>query len=169
VNSISRSFEDVVGEDMLFGCLEREISEARKHGTPLSLLLMELCGAHSVNETGGRTRDQLGLEVIRMLQNELGRGLFGRTAGNEFLLVLKGSGRCDATFIGKRLQSRVGQLNQQDQTARVSLSFGVAELGVNGEDVEDLLRVATMETHMNYASILAAGTLWLSSETLAMA
>ena len=187
MNSTSRSCDDrtfasmgalsekegvqgIISEDVLFRCLEHEISEAREHGTSLSLLLMELCGAHAVNEAGGRTRDQLVLEVIRTLQNDVGRrGLFGRTAGNEFLVVLKGCGRCDATFVGKRLQSTVSQLSQEDQFARMSLSFGVAELGVNGEDVEDLLRVATMETHMNNASLIAARTAWLSNETLAIA
>jgi diguanylate cyclase (GGDEF)-like protein len=165
-------FPDVVSGDTLFGYLEQELCEARDHGTPLSVLLMELYGSHLMNEGGGPTGDQIALEVIRMLQNDVGqRGFFGRTAGNEFLVVLKGCGRCDATIIGKRLQSKVGRLScegAQYQFARVSLSFGVAEFGVNGEDVDDLLRVATMETQMNTAPLLAAGTAWLSNENLAM-
>jgi diguanylate cyclase (GGDEF)-like protein len=140
----------IVGEDALYAQFAHALADSREQGTSLSILLLDLCGLRMANEVGGhRVGDQIVLELAKLLHDEVEDPVvIGRIAGSEFLVVLKGC-RSDVLFLGQRLQSKVGlfQLDvPPDRFARVSLSFGVAEFGVNGEELEDLLRVATMET-----------------------
>ena len=162
----------IVGEDQLEAQVVRLIADARKHGTLLSILLLDLCGLRMLNEVAGhRAGDQMVLELTRVLHNEVEEpGLLCRIGGSEFLVVLKGC-RSDAIILGQRLQREVGLFQidvPPDRHASASLSFGVAEFGVNGEELEDLLRVATMETLRSLAGLRRAETEWSFDEPLAM-
>ncbi len=110
--------------------LRQEVDRSRREATPVSVILVDLDHFKNVNDTFGHPAGDLVLkEVGAIFQNAVrSYDWVGRYGGEEFLLILPGSG-----FAGARL--RAEQLRLSVQTAfihdgerpiPVTASFGVA-------------------------------------------
>jgi diguanylate cyclase (GGDEF)-like protein len=153
----------------LYAHLDHELAVARERASGVTLLSFSLYGMRAVNEMYGyQTGDQVLVEVARQLQSVVSpRGFISRIAGIEFVCVLKDQSPAEAIRLGEKAQQQVRKLEVRvgaGQTARVGLSFGIAEYPVDGDNVNDLLQVSSAETRRNEQLCRKAGLLEVSPE-----
>ncbi|MBM64812.1 MAG: GGDEF domain-containing protein [Myxococcales bacterium] len=119
---------------VFFERLREEFSFARRHGTPLSLLMFDVDHFKSVNDTHGHA---VGDEVLRSmgaLLLELCRDedVVCRYGGEEFALVARGLDVGNAVAFAERIRRSVeGMVTPlpRGQELRVTVSIGVASTG----------------------------------------
>ncbi len=138
----------VANRRALSGRLTREIEIARSTGSPLSVLMIDLDHFKTVNDTQGHGR---GDDLLRALAAVLRKGVrprdvVARYGGDEFSVLLPGSGLRAAVFVGERLRQGVEKLDLRDADGKrlaITASFGVAEYNpVEHEGPEALLAQA---------------------------
>lgn len=131
--------ERAVRVDVLTGCesrraildrLESEVRQAHRHGTPLSVLYLDLDAFKEVNDRHGHAA---GDEVLRRFAALVGlhvreRDVLGRVGGDEFLLICPATTRDEADQLGRRLRAVRGI---------PAASIGVAELHGPEQDAVD--------------------------------
>jgi diguanylate cyclase (GGDEF)-like protein len=122
--------------------LQRELERYRRHGTPLSIALLDLDGFKGVNDRWGH---RAGDEVLRRVAHELIRAIRSldrcfRIGGDEFVLLLPDTpaagaqvvvARCSAAIRGARLAE-----------GSIGVSAGIAQAA--GESLEQLLERADL-------------------------
>ncbi len=122
------------------------LERSRRRRTPCAVAVFDLDLFKSVNDTWGH---EAGDAVLRHFA-ELARGqlagerhLLGRWGGEEFVLVLPGSGLSQALAVAERLRLALASspVRVGEQTIAVTTSVGVAEAGV-AEDLEQLVAAA---------------------------
>lgn len=106
-----------------FDCARREFEHARKFGSPMAFLLLDLDDFKKINDQYGH---QMGDQVLQRLAqcgaNALRRGdLFGRIGGEEFAALFPGCEQDVALQVAERLQREVQRLSFQHEGA----SFGI--------------------------------------------
>ena len=115
-----------------FECARREFEHARKFGSPLAFLLLDLDDFKKINDHYGH---QTGDDVLRRLahcgSNALRRGdLFGRIGGEEFAALFPGCEPDVALQVAERLQREVQRLGFQHEgtSFRITVSQGLTSL-----------------------------------------
>ncbi len=120
-----------------------EVDRARRYGTPLSLLVVDLDGLKAINDTRGH---RAGDEAIRTVARSIAESartndVAARVGGDEFAVLLPQTTRAEAVAAGRRIAGEVAR--REDQGASLSVSVGVAELdGARSASIEDLLAAA---------------------------
>ncbi len=125
---------------------ERWIRRARRLSVPAAILLVDIDHFKRVNDTYGHLA---GDELLAATASTLGQhvracDVLGRFGGEEFVAVLPGAGQQEACHIAERLRGRVRDIAVQARgaTVTVTVSIGVAALGVDGGDLFELLAAA---------------------------
>ncbi len=112
--------------------LRREISLARRHRTPLSLIIMDIDGLKQVNDKYGHaTGDQLIKAVVEALCGSLrDTDLVSRYGGDEFTILLNNTAPRGATVLAENIRKKIQSVACQfeDKTINVTVSMGVASL-----------------------------------------
>ena len=126
----------------LMEVLARERSRAERLGEPFSVCVIDIDHFKSVNDTLGHAA---GDAVLRHFAALAPRGLraidsFGRFGGEEFLLVLPGTGRSGALAAAERVRAAVegAAFPGVPPERRITLTAGVST-HVKGDDVNALL------------------------------
>ena len=124
--------------------LDAAVAEARRHGDPLSLVVLDVDRFRAVNEQHGHP---LGDEALRgiagQLRGAVRRGeLVGRIGGEEFAWVLPGATLDDARRAAERVRRAVEAAELLPGGARVTVSAGVCELAAAGGSAQRLLALA---------------------------
>ncbi len=90
---------------------EAEWQRAQREKRPLSLVVMDVDRLKEINDTFGHlVGDQALVKLADLMKNGMRRyDWVGRWGGDEFLLVLPGSGSHDAHDVGERLRQRFKQ------------------------------------------------------------
>jgi diguanylate cyclase (GGDEF)-like protein len=108
------------------------LAHAKRHGPPLSLLVLDLDHFKRVNDTYGHAAGDAVLVETAALVREVKRqdDLLCRYGGEEFLLILQGTSRPNAVTFAERLRERLAAhaVRTGRGTLRVTASIGVAEL-----------------------------------------
>ena len=126
--------------------LEREIIEAERHGSPLSLVMCDIDHFRLINDTFGH---QSGDEVLKAFGSLVKRrcrrsDMACRFGGEEFLVVFPGmpgtvavkwADKVRATIAGARVTKGVASL-------QVTASFGVATYPTHGHSWQELIAAA---------------------------
>ncbi len=137
--------------DALTGLLNRvaleeraslELTRARRHESPLSLIVLDIDRFKALNDSRGHP---VGDEVLRTIASSLRRetrevDAVARLGGDEFAALLPGATGEDAAMVAGRL---VGSLKTDAATGlNITLSVGVAEMSSRVETFETLWKAA---------------------------
>jgi diguanylate cyclase (GGDEF)-like protein len=119
--------------------LERQLAEARRTHSPLSLLMFDLDNFKRINDTYGH---QAGDQLLRLVSSTVRRcvrttDLAARIGGDEFAVLQPHTGRRDAEALARRLQRAIADLPSPIAT---TISTGVAALENDGQ--KDLIAEA---------------------------
>jgi diguanylate cyclase (GGDEF)-like protein len=110
--------------------LRQEVERSRREGSPLSVILVDLDHFKQVNDTFGHPSGDLVLQEIGAIFQSAVRSYdwVGRYGGEEFLLILPGSGFAGAHLRAEELRAAVqrAHIHDGERVIPVTASFGVA-------------------------------------------
>ncbi|MFN8495072.1 MAG: tetratricopeptide repeat-containing diguanylate cyclase [Caldilineaceae bacterium] len=149
------ALEDLATKDPLTGLFNRrhfftlatkQFTQALSYRRPLSVLLLDVDHFKLVNDTyGHRTGDQ----ALQSVAEQLRRGLrvtdiISRYAGDEFIILLPETDGEQAIQVAERLRFRIEaqELVASISPARITISFGVATLDAETQNLDELLEYA---------------------------
>lgn len=131
--------------------LEREVGKSHQDQSPLCVVMTDIDHFKLVNDTHGH---QMGDDVLKsfaqLLQsNSRGSDLVARFGGEEFTLVLPRTPMGNAYQIADRVRraldaSSMNQLDGKRPLAKVSASFGIAEIRENEDAAQLMFRADRM-------------------------
>ncbi len=117
--------------------LEREVELARRHGTPFSLLVMDLDRFKAINDRYGHAVGDQALRAVAAAITRVVRrtDMLFRYGGEEFVLLLSNTGEGGALLLAERIRRAVARRPLEVEGLRlpVTVSIGVASLRP-GED-----------------------------------
>ena len=137
--------------------LGEELRRAKRYGQCLTVVMCDIDYFKKVNDTWGhQAGDTVLVKIAEIMKGQLRSDvdIAGRYGGEEFLIVLPETPLRGGLLAVERLRSVIestaislspvigstGCLEAEDQTIRVSMSFGLAQFdSENGEDVESLI------------------------------
>lgn len=123
--------------------LRKELSRAAREPQPVSALMIDLDHFKRINDTWGHgAGDAVLCEMARRMQGAVrAYDTVGRYGGEEFLIVLPGCGRSDASTQAERVRQAVGEtpFRAGDQFLPVTCSIGVSSRNDPGEFDSDAL------------------------------
>jgi len=133
----------LVNRRVLNKWLNLEITRAREHTQPLSVLLFDLDLFKKVNDTYGHlTGDKVLQTFSRLLKRDLSNyNLIGRYGGEEFIAVLPGKDKTAAINIAERIRKNchtVETRGSENCIVSFTVSIGVAELH-DTDSIESLI------------------------------
>jgi diguanylate cyclase (GGDEF)-like protein len=130
----------------LFGeAFEKELNRARRYGLPLGLVVLDLHRFKEVNDKHGHPR---GDGVLRAAATTLKSALRTsdsafRIGGDEFALLLPQTDAAQALALSRRVETVFAEMLQPLQlSVSVSMDHGVATFPQDGEQADQLIRVA---------------------------
>ncbi|MFC2993615.1 sensor domain-containing diguanylate cyclase [Halomonas tibetensis] len=127
----------------LLARMEEEIARYARHGTPFSVVMIDLDHFKLVNDSHGHAAGDAVLQGLAALFKERLRDsdVAGRSGGEEFLLLLPGTDEAGARAIAETLRKAFSQMRFDDgkaSTFTVTLSAGVAEMRHRKERLQHL-------------------------------
>ena len=143
--TLELSFTDpltgVANRRQLFLWLEQEHSRSVRFGDPLSVLMIDLDLFKAVNDAHGHA---VGDVVLRAVAHALKRNvrkvdLVARYGGEEFCIVLPRIGKPEALEVADKLRRAVSAARMPSSDVAVTISVGVATLGIDADDVPGLV------------------------------
>ena len=125
---------------------EEAMRESRERGQTLAMLLIDLDGFKSINDSFGHATGDtlLKLASTRLHQQLRNSDLFARFSDDEFVVVLRDlSEPEDAGHVARKLLAALSEPLRKDHiTLKVSASIGIAMQAPELEDFDNLLRAA---------------------------
>ena len=154
VNELTLNLEHIsqaAHEDFLTGALNRrgmdealmqEFERADRHGTPLSLAMLDIDHFKKINDSLGHSAGDLALKHLVTVVKGVLRSTdkLARYGGEEFVIILPGTKRDDAVHVIAGVQRELTKkffLNNNDRVL-ITFSAGVAER-LPGEVVDEVL------------------------------
>jgi diguanylate cyclase (GGDEF)-like protein len=122
----------------------RAIAASRRHGRPLSLLIIDIDHFKHINDQFGHEAGDLALcRVVELIGAELrASDILARLGGEEFVVILADADEKSALVLAERIRERLCQAEFSISGWPVALqaSIGVGALGPEISDLESLLR-----------------------------
>lgn len=144
-NSTADSLTGLLNKRSLLQSLEPQVSRSRRYNNPLTVIVMQIDGFKVHSDEIKATIDQALTAVSFYLRDQMRWvDLVGRTADNEFTLILPETRVNDANTLVEKINNRLSQLSLPDApevTISVEAKFGVAEWE-KGDDTSLLLKKA---------------------------
>ncbi|HYI10972.1 MAG TPA: GGDEF domain-containing protein [Thermoanaerobaculia bacterium] len=146
----NRLLSEVSSRDALTGLYNRwfvvekidsELNRAQRHGSPMSLLMLDIDHFKRINDTWGHPAGDQVLQAIGKLLRESCRvyDIPGRYGGEEFCIVLPETKVGNTTVVAERIRQRLEntEMTCGDTSVVVTASIGIA--GMESADPADIL------------------------------
>jgi diguanylate cyclase (GGDEF)-like protein len=133
--------------------LGSELSFARRHGTSLSLLMLDIDHFKQVNDTWGHLAGDKSLEVLAgaLQQQVRAEDVVARYGGEEFIILVRNVGGAGTAILAERVRRTIEALRimWEGNTLRVTVSIGVAFTldGSGFEKAEAMIGVADLKLY----------------------
>ena len=150
-----KDLERMASEDPLTGAYNRralaefgrrEMARARRHGIPLSVILIDIDFFKKINDELGHAAGDLALiETVRRLRNTMrNEDYLGRMGGEEFLILLPDTDIQQAQVLAQRIQQDFASqpMTLNDQNRSITLSGGITLLSASDHIFDDMLKRA---------------------------
>jgi len=142
--TITDGLTQVANKRYLLDFLDREIARAIRFGRPLSVAMLDIDHFKLINDEYGHLAGDCILKELCSLLGKLVRKeeLLARYGGEEFVIVLPESGLTSASTIAEKARRMIEQhaFTFADQSIKVTISLGAAELSPMAADPLNLLR-----------------------------
>src|SRR5690349_21287041 len=145
----------ISNRDALTGVLSRHafhehaqqaLALAARHRNPVSCIVFDLDHFRAVNDTHGQAvGDRVLVQSARACREALRKSdVLGRVGGEEFAVVLPHTTRAAAVMVAEKARRRIASATVESagRPVAVSASFGIAELGPEAAELDELLRRA---------------------------
>jgi len=137
---------------LLYERLQREIERARRGGTLLGVLYIDLDGFKEINDTyGHNTGDAVLQETAKRMSRSVRRGdTVARIGGDEFVVLLPSLNRReDALQTAHKLKAALGDsIISQGLRVSVSACFGIGVWPLDGDQADAVLRFADAQMYV---------------------
>jgi diguanylate cyclase (GGDEF)-like protein len=146
--AITDELTGVYNRRYLDDALIQHFETSRNTGRPLSLIMVDLDYFREINENyGHETGDKVILGVVEVFRQCLTKkDIIARYGGDEFTVLLPGSGAEDACAMAEKVRAGVEALTllegMNGPVKRVTTSQGVASYPVNGDDIKSIREAA---------------------------
>lgn len=144
--AVTDSLTSLPNRSLLYQDFQRQKALSQRTKRPLAVLLMDIDHFKAINDRHGHDAgDQVLVAVAAFLEQRLrGSDKAYRIGGEEFLVVLPNTDLIQARTVAESLRSGIEELNPNhaDQLLPITASFGVAELGADGDSMDEVLRHA---------------------------
>jgi len=135
---------------------QRECERAQRNGQSLALLLVDLDHFKQINDAHGHGCGDTVLQAVARTLRGCVRPTDSacRLGGEEFAVLLTDITHADALAIAERIRQAIQQtsIHYRDYEIRVTASIGLAELGLDGHDLEAIYRVADIRLYESKAA-----------------
>jgi diguanylate cyclase (GGDEF)-like protein len=125
---------------------DEEFKRSRRHPQPLTLLLLDIDHFKNINDRFGHEAGDLVLQQIaaNLKANIREIDIPARIGGEEFVALLVNTSLNDAISLAERIRLAISKsvFHVQSQEISCTASFGVALLGDDMVDLNDLIRTA---------------------------
>lgn len=165
LNAVTDSLTGLYNRRLFNETFEKELNRARRYGLPLGIVTLDLHRFKEVNDKHGHPR---GDEVLRAAATTLRKALRTsdsafRIGGDEFALLLPQTDSAQALALSRRVEVVFAELLLPMQlTVSVSIDHGVANFPQDGDQTDQLIRVADERLyrlkHANHERSAAAAT-----------
>jgi two-component system, cell cycle response regulator len=137
----------VFNKKHLLDRLTVEFAFARRHQTPLALVMIDIDHFKNVNDTWGHPAGDLVLSKLAATVQAALRteDVFGRYGGEEFLILCRGATPLDASNVAERVRAMVERMSftYDGQAISITASLGVAGYPmVAANNTDELIKVA---------------------------
>ena len=127
--------------------LDEEVIQARRNGSTFAVIMLDVDGFKSVNDTYGHA---IGDQVLRSMFNFLATGLrssdfLARYGGDELTLILSQSDAASAVLVVQKLLEKVAQYSfdlPKGDKLHLGISCGIAMFPAHARTAANLLRAA---------------------------
>jgi diguanylate cyclase (GGDEF)-like protein len=144
-NAVTDPLTGLYNRRLFSEAFEKELNRARRYGSPLGLVTLDLHRFKEVNDKHGHPR---GDEVLRAAATTLKKALRTsdsafRIGGDEFALLLPQTDAAQAIALSRRVGTVFGESIAHFQMGvSVSMDHGVATFPQDGDQADQLIRVA---------------------------
>jgi diguanylate cyclase (GGDEF)-like protein/putative nucleotidyltransferase with HDIG domain len=123
--------------------LDLELERARRHGSPMTVLVGDLDNFKDVNDLRGQRVGDLALQRVAKLlgDGERPTDATARVGGEQFALILPDTERLEAFALAERLRLTVREAFAEDPTP-LTISFGLSIYPEQGETAASLIHAA---------------------------
>ena len=165
LNAVTDPLTGLYNRRLFSETFEKELNRSRRYGSPLGLVVLDLHRFKEVNDKHGHPR---GDEVLRAAAATLKKALRTsdsafRIGGDEFALLLPQTDAEQALALSRRVETVFVEMLQPLQlNVSVSMDHGVATFPQDGEQADQLIRVADERLyrlkHANHGRTANGGT-----------
>jgi diguanylate cyclase (GGDEF)-like protein len=145
LNAVTDPLTGLYNRRLFSETFEKELNRGRRYGSPLGLVVLDLHRFKEVNDKHGHPR---GDEVLRAAAATLKKALRTsdsafRIGGDEFALLLPQTDAEQALALSRRVETVFAEMLKPLQlSVGVSMDHGVATFPQDGEQADQLIRVA---------------------------
>jgi diguanylate cyclase (GGDEF)-like protein len=126
--------------------LEKEIERALRHGTPLTLVMLDSDRLKYINDMYGHVIGDMHLIRLADTMRAAARksDILARYAGDEFMVILPNTTKADGLVVAERLRAEMERspLMVEGTPVTATISLGVASMPESGRSVDSLVRAA---------------------------
>ena len=168
-----QELRDTAVTDSLTGCVNRarfldmmgaELRRARRTGSPLSLLMLDLDGFKQVNDEDGHLAGDAALVLVARRLKELLRvsDVRCRYGGDEFLLLLPDTPLKGAFHVAEILRREIEVLGVRSSSSAVSVTASVGVAATFPGEIDPVYCIQRADRALYSAEACKAGTGWRS-------